>query len=81
MAKHLVDAGQEVWVFDLKEDTHRLELLLDRQVPIAPDLDGSRLQARLGPILCTPLSGGIAETPRCFVTLREQGRLDLSDLR
>jgi nucleoside-diphosphate-sugar epimerase len=29
VAKELVEAGQEVWVFDLKEDTHRLDLLLD----------------------------------------------------
>src|SRR5262245_10202773 len=29
VARQLVEAGQEVWVFDRKEDTHRLELLLD----------------------------------------------------
>jgi nucleoside-diphosphate-sugar epimerase len=29
IAKRLVDDGQEVWIFDLKEDTHRLDLLLD----------------------------------------------------
>ena len=28
VAKQLVDGGQEVWIFDLKEDTHRLDLLL-----------------------------------------------------
>ncbi|MGE3819462.1 MAG: NAD-dependent epimerase/dehydratase family protein [Isosphaeraceae bacterium] len=52
----------------------------DRQLPIAPDLDDSRLQARLGPLPVTPLNEGIAETYRRFVSLREQGRLDLSDL-
>jgi nucleoside-diphosphate-sugar epimerase len=52
----------------------------DRQLPIAFDLDDSRLQARLGPIVRTSLREGIAETYRRFVALREQGRLDLSDL-
>src|SRR4051794_39937567 len=50
----------------------------DRQLPIAFDLDDSRLQARLGPISRTSLREGIAETYRRFVALREQGRLDLS---
>jgi nucleoside-diphosphate-sugar epimerase len=52
----------------------------DRVLPIAPDLDDTRLDARLGPIPRTPLRDGIDETYRRFVTLREQGRLDLSDL-
>jgi nucleoside-diphosphate-sugar epimerase len=52
----------------------------ERQLPIAPDLDESRLQDRLGSIPRTPLRDGIAETYRRFVALREQGRLDLSDL-
>ena len=38
------------------------------------------LQASLGPIPTTPLREGIAETYRRFVALRDQGRLDLSDL-
>ena len=28
VARQLVDAGQEVWIYDLKEDTHRLDLIL-----------------------------------------------------
>jgi nucleoside-diphosphate-sugar epimerase len=52
----------------------------DRRLPIAPDLDDSRLEARLGPFPRTTLDDGIAETYRRFVELREQGRLDLSDL-
>ena len=28
VAKQLVDAGREVWIYDLKEDTHRLDLVL-----------------------------------------------------
>jgi nucleoside-diphosphate-sugar epimerase len=52
----------------------------DRQLPIAPDLDDGRLQSRLGPIPRTPLRDGIAETFRRFSMLRDQGRLDLSDL-
>jgi nucleoside-diphosphate-sugar epimerase len=52
----------------------------DRQLPIAPDLDDARLQDRLGPIPRTPLRAGIAETFRRFAALRDQGRLDASDL-
>ena len=31
VAKQLVDAGGEVWIFDLQEDRHRIELLLDAE--------------------------------------------------
>ena len=31
VAKQLVEEGQEVWIYDLKEDTHRLDLLLDAE--------------------------------------------------
>ena len=52
----------------------------DRQLPIAFDLDDTRLDSRLGPIPRTPLREGIAETYRRFVALKDAGRLDLSDL-
>jgi nucleoside-diphosphate-sugar epimerase len=52
----------------------------DRQLPIAPDLDDSRLQSQLGPIPRTSLRDGIAETYARFVELHAQGRLDDSDL-
>jgi len=52
----------------------------DRQLPIAPDLDGSRLESRFGPLPRTSLRDGIAETYRRFAALRAEGRLDLSDL-
>ena len=29
VAKQLVEAGHEVWIYDLKEDTHRLDLILE----------------------------------------------------
>jgi nucleoside-diphosphate-sugar epimerase len=51
-----------------------------RVLPIAPDLDDSRLDGRLGPIPRTPLRDGIAETYRRFVALKDEGRLNLSDL-
>jgi hypothetical protein len=31
VAKRLVEGGREVWIYDLKEDTHRLDLLLDAE--------------------------------------------------
>jgi UDP-glucose 4-epimerase len=52
----------------------------ERQLPIAFDLDDSRLRDRLGPLPRTSLRDGIAETYRRFVTLRDQSRLDASDL-
>ncbi|MGO9467948.1 MAG: NAD-dependent epimerase/dehydratase family protein [Isosphaeraceae bacterium] len=52
----------------------------DRQLPIAPDLDDSRLQSRLGPLPRTSLRDGIAETYARFVRLHAQGRLDDLDL-
>jgi nucleoside-diphosphate-sugar epimerase len=52
----------------------------DRVLPIAPDLDDTRLEARLGPLLRTPLREGIADTYERFIALRADGRLDLADL-
>jgi nucleoside-diphosphate-sugar epimerase len=65
---------------DVAPSAHQLISHGDRQLPIAPDLDDTRLQARLGPLANTPLAEGVRETYRRFVALREQGRLDLSDL-
>lgn len=65
---------------DVVPQARRLVSHGDRQLPIAADLDDSRLQACLGPIPTTPLREGIAETYRRFRALHEQGRLDTSDL-
>ncbi len=50
------------------------------QLPIAPSLDDTRLQAALGPLPRTGLEAGIGETYRRFVELKGLGKLDLSDL-
>jgi nucleoside-diphosphate-sugar epimerase len=52
----------------------------DRVLPIAPDLDASRLNAALGPLPETTLAQGIRETYERFATLRAEHRLDLADL-
>ncbi len=52
----------------------------DRQLPIAPDLDDTRLEAAFGPLPRTSLSSGVGETYRRFDDLRAHARLDLSDL-
>lgn len=52
----------------------------DRQLPIAPDLDDARLEARFGPLPRTSLHDGVAETYRRFAELQAAGKLDLSDL-
>jgi nucleoside-diphosphate-sugar epimerase len=52
----------------------------DRQLPIAPDLDDTRLEAAFGPLQRTALLEGVAETFRRFSELQKAGKLDLSDL-
>ncbi len=47
----------------------------ERQLPIAPSLDDSRLQAGLGPLPRTPLREGVKMTYEQFVSLRKRGRL------
>lgn len=47
----------------------------DRQLPIAPDLDDSRLEAAFGPLARTPLADGIAATYERFATLGREGRI------
>jgi nucleoside-diphosphate-sugar epimerase len=51
-----------------------------RQLPIAPDLDDSRLEEALGPLPRTSLEAGIRDTYERFVQLQAERRLDLSDL-
>ncbi|MDR3634088.1 MAG: NAD(P)-dependent oxidoreductase [Isosphaeraceae bacterium] len=73
----------ETFVATLREVAPRSAELVthgDRQLPIAPDLDDTRLDARLGPLPRTSLQDGILETFRRFASLHEEGRLDLSDL-
>ena len=52
----------------------------DRQLPIAPDLDDSRLAQQFGPLTRTSLVDGVRETFERFEQLERAGRLDLSDL-
>jgi nucleoside-diphosphate-sugar epimerase len=52
----------------------------DRQLPIAPDLDDARLEAKFGPLPRTSLKDGVAETYRRFVELQAAGKLDVSEL-
>ena len=52
----------------------------ERQLPIAYDLDDSALQRDLGPMPHTPLETGVRLTLEHFRRLRDEGRLDTSDL-
>jgi nucleoside-diphosphate-sugar epimerase len=47
----------------------------DRQLPIAPNLDDSRLQAAIGPLPKTALAAGIRETYERFHRLHAEGRI------
>jgi nucleoside-diphosphate-sugar epimerase len=51
-----------------------------KQLPIAFDLDDSRLRAEVGSIPRTPLDQGIGDTLERFQRLRAEGRLDLTEL-
>ena len=51
-----------------------------RQLPIAPSLDDSRLQATFGPLPLTSLVEGIRWSADRFKALQAAGKLDLSDL-
>ena len=51
-----------------------------RQLPVAPSLDDSRLQATFGPLPQTSLVEGIRWSADRFKALQAAGRLDLSDL-
>ena len=50
-----------------------------RQLPIAPDLDDARLEARFGPLPRTSLAEGIADTYRRFEALHREGRLGITN--
>jgi nucleoside-diphosphate-sugar epimerase len=52
----------------------------ERQLPIAPNLDDTRLEKAFGPLPRTDLETGIRETHERFAQLQKEGRLDLSDL-
>ena len=32
VVRQLLDEGQDVWIFDLKEDTHRIDLLVEPEI-------------------------------------------------
>ena len=72
IAKQLCEAGQEVWIYDLKEDTHRLDLVLDPEQKAAihflqgdvSDVDALRSAVgRVGATHILHLAG--LQTPTC----------------
>jgi nucleoside-diphosphate-sugar epimerase len=61
-------------------DAARLVTIGKTQIAIAYDLSDDALQRDLGPIPKTPLVEGIRQTVQIFSQLRDEGRLDASDL-
>src|SRR5262245_58657515 len=49
-------------------------------IPVAPSMDDRAIRAAVGYVSQTPLDSGIRETVRRFTLLRDEGRLDTSDL-
>lgn len=73
----------ETFVATLKAVAPQAEGLIThgtKQLPIAPDLDDSRLAAAFGPLPRTSLEAGVRETFERFTALRSRGKLDLGDL-
>jgi nucleoside-diphosphate-sugar epimerase len=52
----------------------------DTPLAIPPAMDDSAIQKALGPLPATELSAGVRATIERFAELRDEGRLDLSDL-
>lgn len=67
-------------LIEIAPEAARLVTHGDRQLPIAYDLDDSRLVAQFGPLPRTPLAEGIRLTYEHFLDLKRRGRLDLDDL-
>jgi len=72
VAKQLTEAGQEIWIYDLEEDTHRLDLILEpdqrSSIHFVPgdvsDVEGMRSAVeRLGATHILHLAG--LQTPTC----------------
>lgn len=49
-------------------------------LPIAPAMDGTAIRKSLGDLPATPTATGIRETMRLFAELRDDGRLDTTDI-
>ncbi len=72
IAKQLCEAGEEVWIFDLKEDTHRLDLVLDPEQQAAVHYvpgdvsDADALRSAVGAVGATHILhlAGL-QTPTC----------------
>ena len=52
VAKQLVEGGHDVWIFDLKEDTHRLDLVLNPERAVAACIS-SPATSRIWPVVQT----------------------------
>ncbi|HEV8366382.1 MAG TPA: NAD(P)-dependent oxidoreductase [Pyrinomonadaceae bacterium] len=50
------------------------------EIPIAPTMNDAAIRSVIGGLRATPLADGIEETMKRFALLRDEGRLDTSDL-
>lgn len=50
------------------------------EIPVAPSMNDSAIRRVIGDLPATPLESGIEETMKRFKLLRDEGRLDTSDL-
>jgi hypothetical protein len=49
-------------------------------IPVAPHLSDAAIRATVGDVPSTPLVEGVRETIKRFSELRDEGRLDTSDI-
>jgi nucleoside-diphosphate-sugar epimerase len=49
-------------------------------IPVAPDMNDAAIRRTIGDVPSTPLETGIRQTIEQFASLRDEGRLDTSDI-
>jgi nucleoside-diphosphate-sugar epimerase len=78
----VVEAREIVRLIDSELPLHQRGLITfgGPVIPVAPSMNDRAIRAAIGNFTRTPLNAGITETIRRFSSLRDEGRLDTSDL-
>jgi nucleoside-diphosphate-sugar epimerase len=78
----VVEVGEIVRLIDAGLPSHLRGLVSfgGPVIPVAPSMNDRAIRATIGNLSQTPLEAGIRETIRRFASLRDEGRLDTSDL-
>ncbi len=76
------EVAEMVRVIDEELPAHQRGLVTfgGAPIPVAPHLSDAAIRATIGDVPSTPLAEGVRETIRRFIELRDEGRLDTSDI-